>query len=66
MARRSGSEPPAPVNAPGPLILLATATIGSGLLFAGMPSEGWLGSLRVLSLLPLQLAALFWVLPRMR
>ena len=49
-----------------PLALLAAASLGSGLLFAAMPTEGLASSLRLLSLLPVQLAALLWVLPRMR
>ena len=49
-----------------PLILLVGSSLGSGLLFAALPSEGMAGALRLLALLPLQLAALLWVLPRMR
>lgn len=49
-----------------PLILLAAAALGSGLLYTALPSEGLQGYLRLLSLLPLQLAALLWLLPRIR
>ncbi|WP_231596802.1 hypothetical protein [Synechococcus sp. CBW1004] len=49
-----------------PLILLVGSSLGSGLLFAALPSEGMASAVRLLALLPLQLAALLWVLPRMR
>jgi hypothetical protein len=42
------------------------SSLGSGLLLAALPSEGMASALRLLALLPLQLAALIWVLPRMR
>ena len=49
-----------------PLILPVGSSLASGLLFAALPSEGMAGALRLLALVPLQLAALVWVLPRMR
>jgi hypothetical protein len=49
-----------------PLLLLSAATLGSGLLFTSLPAEGLQSVLRVAALLPLQLAALVWVWPRMR
>lgn len=65
MAARNGSEPRAG-RSRLPLILLVGSSLGSGLLFAALPSEGMAGALRLFALLPLQLAALVWVLPRMR
>lgn len=47
-------------------MLLSAAAVGSALLFASMPAEGLPVALRVLDLLPLQLAVLFWVLTRRR
>ena len=65
MAARNGSDHRMGRSWP-PLILLSGGTIISGLLFAALPSQGLEGTLRLFSLLPLQLAALLWVLPRMR
>lgn len=65
MPRNPGSEQ-ASGHSRLPLLLLSAATVGSGVLFASLPSEGVQGVLRLAALLPLQLAALAWVLPRMR
>ena len=65
MAARNGSDQWAGRFRP-PLILVVAASLGSGLLFAALPSEGVASAQRLLALLPLQLAALLWVLPRMR
>jgi len=48
------------------LLLLSAAALGSGLLYTAMPFEGPQGVLRLAALLPLQLAAVIWVWPRMR
>jgi hypothetical protein len=65
MATKNGSERRT-WSAWPPLILLAGASLGSSLLFRALPSEGLDSALRLLSLLPLQMAVLLWVLPRMR
>lgn len=65
MPRNSGSERRSAASRL-PLMLLSAAAVGSALLFASMPAEGLPVALRVLGLLPLQLAVLFWVLPRRR
>jgi hypothetical protein len=66
MPRKSGSERGTSSASRGGLILLTAAAFGSSLLVEMMPAEGLQGSLRVLALLPVQLAALLWVVPRMR
>lgn len=65
MPARNGSDHKAGHSRP-PLILLVGSSLGSGLLFAALPSEGMASALRLFALVPLQLAALLWVLPRMR
>ena len=65
MAARNGSDRQAGRLRP-PLILIVSCSLASGLLFAALPSEGMASAMRLFALLPLQLAALLWVLPRRR
>ena len=44
------------------LLLLAGAALASGAVFASVPTDGWHPLAMQASLLPLQLAALFWAL----
>ena len=45
---------------------LVGSPMGSGLLFETLPNEGATSGLQSFALLPLHLAALVWVLPRMQ